>query len=331
MTPEIDETTCWKSAIKRDLFMLPLGSLVCIALTVWLSQMLHIPAVYAKAGVLLQQPGWPVAIATAWIALVAGAMLASIFAGHVHYDGGLFCACIGLAAFSIRMGPTRFMLFNATGPIIFVSCAVELILLFIAVGIAWLLLRSLAASGWLHAETAFDAGETDEPMDQNLVAVAAQIVIMLLLMCILSQSDRKPQTLASVGIASYVAALITHHFIVATRPSAWFWIGPLVVGLIGYLGQYINPSGMALGDIQGLFAPLARPRPARLRQPGRRRAHCWATGPASAGTANARRWKREFERQKVKGKSKKFRRGLASYSPSVLLPFYFCLLLSVPR
>ncbi len=261
LSPDIDDTGGWKGVIGRDLFTLPLGSLLCLTLAIWLGQTLNVPAVYAKAGSLLQQPAWQIAVATAWIALVAGSLLASIVAGHHHYDGGLFCACLGLAGLSVRMGPSRYALFNASGQAVFLSFAVELVLLFVAIGIAWLLLRRLADLGWLTPESTFEAGDTQEPLDQNLIAVTAQIVIMLLLLSILGQSDRKPQTLGAVGISAYIAALITHHFIVATRPSAWFWVGPLVVGLIGYLGQYINPSGLALGDIEGLFAPLARPAP----------------------------------------------------------------------
>src|SRR5262245_65668565 len=44
-------------------------------------------------------------------------------------------------------------------------------------------------------------------------------------------------------------------------PSLWFWLGPLVVGVLGYVLQYFAPTDWMIGDARGFFAPLARPMP----------------------------------------------------------------------
>ena len=47
----------------------------------------------------------------------------------------------------------------------------------------------------------------------------------------------------------------------AANLGKWYWVGPILVGLIGYIGCYMNPHGWELGQPTGTFAPLARPLP----------------------------------------------------------------------
>jgi len=253
-------TSAWHAFVTRERFSVTLGCAISVFITLWLARTLHVPTTPHSAGILMQQPAWPIAIGLACVALIGCTILTSVIAGHVHFEGGLFCACFGLAALSYRLGPTRFALFNSSSPSIYVSMAFELIVLFVAVTIVWLIVRAGANAGWLAAEPMSDPAETDEPLDQRILATAAQVLLTILLMMLLSQTDNKVQALASIGIASWIAALAAHHF-VPTRPSAWFWVGPLIVGLIGYVGQYFSPSDWMIGDARGFFAPMARPMP----------------------------------------------------------------------
>jgi hypothetical protein len=250
----------WTAFTTRERFALTVGSLLCIGLTLWLARTLDVPAAPGRAGALLQQDAAVVAIGVVAVALIAGAALAASFASRVHFEGGLFCACVGLAVVSIRLGSTNFALFAASGRGVYFSFAAELLLLFAMVGIAWFILRLWMRLGWLAAEPQLAHDEPEPTTEQKLLACAAQAVLMVLLMMIFSQSDVKAQALASVGISCYLAALGACYFI-PVRPSLWFLVGPLAVGLFGYVGQYFTASDWMIGDPSGFFAPLSRPMP----------------------------------------------------------------------
>jgi hypothetical protein len=268
----------------KDRFGLTIGGGVCILLVVWMSRTLDVPAMPGRAGGLLQQVHWPVAIGVAWLALAVCAAIGTILASRAHHDGGLFCACVGLAALSVRMGPSGFALRAADGPSIYLGFAAELLLLYAALAVTWFVLHRLPHSGWAPTDLGIHESDPDETLDQKLIATGAQALITLILMMLLCQSDAKNQTLASVMIASYLGALGAHH-LVPIRPSAWFWIGPLAVGLIGYIGQYFNPIGWNIGEARGLFAPLARPLPLDYAALG--------TAGALLGYWTSQRWHRE--------------------------------------
>jgi hypothetical protein len=246
-----------RTSVIRERLTLTAGSLLCAAIMLWLARPLNIPATPLYAGTLLQQPSWPIAMALVWIVLIGGSALCSIFASAEHYEAGLFCAAIGVSLLSGRLGPMRFALFAASGPSIFLTMAVELVLLYIALAIAWSILHSGARSGWFPSEPPLGP---DEPIDQKLLALAMYIVVMIVVMLLLCRADDKKQTLAAVAIASYLAALAAHQFVPA-QPSAWFLAGPLIVGVIGYVGEFFSPWNWMIGDPQGYFAALARPLP----------------------------------------------------------------------
>jgi hypothetical protein len=134
----------------------------------------------------------------------------------------------------------------------------ELILLFLGIGVAWLILFKGSRAGWLPAEPIV---VEHEPLDQKLLALLMHVIVMIVAMLLLCRSDQKPQTLAAVAIAAYVASLAAHQF-VPIQPSGWFLAGPLVVGLIGYIAQYFNAGNWwMIGDPMGYFSALARPLP----------------------------------------------------------------------
>ncbi|HMB94637.1 MAG TPA: hypothetical protein VKK61_01225, partial [Tepidisphaeraceae bacterium] len=228
-----------------------------VLVMLWLTRLLDLPPDPLCAGSLLQQQFWPLAIALTWLVLIAGAALTGIFASTEHYEGGLFCASIGIALLSVRFGSMRYALFAATGPRIYLSLAIELVVIYVAVLIAWMMLFSVSRSGWLPAER---ANEKPEPLDQKLLATAMHAVVMIVVMLLLCRSDAKAQTLASVGIAAYLASLAAYQFIPA-EPSGWILLSPMIVGLVGYISQYFTQWDWMIGDARGYFAALSRPLP----------------------------------------------------------------------
>jgi hypothetical protein len=237
------------------------GCVVC-ALGAWLlARTSHLPVAPGRGGALLQHTNWPIAIGIAWLVILAGSAFSAIVTSRIHYEGGLFCACVGLALLSIRLGPMRFVLFDSTtGPKIYLLLALELLLLFVAIALTWLFLRLLTRMSWLPSEAHFDDSQSDEALDQKVLALTAQVVVTVIIVLLLARTDEKVQVLAAAFFGSYLAALAAHHF-VPTTPSIWYWLGPLVVGLLGYVLQYFTATDWMIGDARGFFAPLARPMP----------------------------------------------------------------------
>jgi hypothetical protein len=245
----------------RQRIALSAGSIICGALGWWLARIFDIPIPYGRGGALLQQPDWAFAMGIVWIVILVGSAVTCFFASRQHYEGGLFCACVGLTLLSIRMGPTRFALFSSTsGAKVYLLMALELLLLLIAIAIGWVVLRLFARLGLIPRELPIDHSELDHPLDQKVLALTAQVVVSIILVLLLARSDDKAQVLAAVFFASYLAALAAHHF-VPTQPSIWYWMGPLIVGVLGYVLQYFSPTDWVIGDARGFFASLARPMP----------------------------------------------------------------------
>src|SRR5439155_1505199 len=75
-----------------------------------------------------------------------------------------------------------------------------------------------------------------------------------------AQTDKKAQVIWSVAISAWLAALGAHS-LVPSRPSAWFWTTPLIVGVIGYLLAWMGGNQLPGGEVGGLLPALARPLP----------------------------------------------------------------------
>lgn len=249
----------WHLVVIRERFTLSTGSIVSLLIAFWLSQTLAIPGAPMRGGTLLQQSAWPIAIGLAWIILIGCSLLTAIFASTVHYEGGLFCASFGAALLSARLGPMRYALFAATGPKVYLMMAAEILLLFFAIAIAWLILHGISRAGWLPVEEIVPP-ESREPLDQKILAAGMHVVVMTVIVLLLCRSDDKAQTLVTVGLAGYLASLAAYQFVPA-QPSAWFLAGPLIVGLVGYITQYFSPWDWMIGDARGYFAALSRPMP----------------------------------------------------------------------
>jgi len=178
----------------------------------------------------------------------------------VHFEGGLFCAAVGMTALSARGGPVHYTLMDAPGSGVFLKLLVELVLLFVFVGCGWFALHILRESSLLRAEPHGDDDDLDAMPGQGLLALGAQIILMIILVLLFAQTDKKPQVIWGVALAAFLAALGAHSLFPA-RPSAWFWITPLIVGVIGYLFAWSGGNHLPGGVVGGLMPALARPLP----------------------------------------------------------------------
>ncbi|HVT89929.1 MAG TPA: hypothetical protein VHD56_13830 [Tepidisphaeraceae bacterium] len=257
----------------RQRVILTLACVICIGLTMWLGRVLHIPAERGVAGTIMQQPGWPLAIALAWMVLIGGSLLAAVFTIGLHEEAGLFSAAVGLAGLSVMFGPMHYVLFASKSSSVYLLMALELFLLGIAVQIAFLMRRMWART----------MPEIPSPAEQNLLASAVHAVIMCILVMLLCQSDAKPQALFSVAVAAYVAAIATQY--ISPTTGAWICAGPTLAGVFGFCMQYFAATDMVIGDPRNLFAALARPLPLDYASLG--------TAGALLGFWTARKWQAE--------------------------------------
>jgi hypothetical protein len=212
------------------------------------------------SGSALYQPGGVLKLIVFWVVLAVATVLATVLTSWRWFLAGLFCACLGSTAWAIRGGSLRYVLFSASSPSVFLVLVVEQVLLLGAVAGLWLLLWRLQQMQPIVVEELHKPIEPSPPGDP-IYAMATQTLSMGILMLFLAATDNAKQVDASVFIAAAVATAIAQSLQKAQNLGKWYWVGPLLVGLIGYAGCYFSPRGWDLGQPTGTFAPLARPLP----------------------------------------------------------------------
>jgi hypothetical protein len=241
---------------------------------------------------LMLQPTPAAALLLTGIAICAATAIATVIAGSIRFDAGLFGASVGLVALANRGGPMRYVMQAAPGRGTFLSLAVELVLLGGMLGTAWFGLWLLYRGGRLQGDALRD-GLLDRPhsLTDHLLALGTQAGSMAVMVMLLARTDDKKQVLAAVCVASLLATLLAYA-VSPTRPSVWFWAGPIVVGVLGYLSAYwawgtSDPVVWKSGQGGGLLAPLARPLPLDYASLG--------TAGAILGYWTSRQWQRAKE------------------------------------
>ena len=203
-----DETgNIWTSYSTRDRTIFTLGAVACYWIFLTVAGAVGYPRHPGFEASLMVQPMPIVALLAAAVALVASVLLTAMFAGIAQFEGGLFCAAIGMSALSIQGGPMRYVLMYSSGNGVFVWMIVELLLLFVFVGIGWLALGVLRDFGLLRAEAHDEDKDEQALLTQGALSLAVQVVAMVCLMVLLAQTDKKAQVIWSVAISAYLAAL----------------------------------------------------------------------------------------------------------------------------
>lgn len=242
------------------------------------------------------------------LAVVVG----TVFAGFIRFNAGLVTGCLALAALSIRGGSARIAQVNGLvsvgSPGLFLRLFIELALLTLVVGACWLVLRQLylakklrdregdpdllvsmtraeAKQNVLDAVAARSAAGRPHAIGHELPFLATQALVTFVLILFLVRTDATFQSLISILIASFAGSAIAYQTFPNLPPRGWYWLPPLVVGLVGYVLVYFNPDGIQTANLQSTFAAFGRSLPLDYA----------AAGPAGAilGHWFARRWQRE--------------------------------------
>jgi len=249
-------------------FMFLAGLVISVALFLFASRTFHVPTFPGLGGSLLAEPGALLAFGVIAAALLLCVLVGTGIAGWMRFDAGLFCAAGGMAALSWRAGTVGDVLRQA-GPggstFIFIILALELSVLFALLGLGWSMLWWMHRQGWVKSEEIEDALEAEsESVGMKWAALGIQAAVMAVIIMILGQSDTKVQAQFSVGVAAFIATWAACA-IYPIGPSAWFWVGPLIVGVVGYVAAYFGTAPAddvwKTGQITSALAPLARALP----------------------------------------------------------------------
>src|SRR6266566_5062193 len=269
------------NSYQRARILLLTGSVLCFIGFWWTAKAFHIPR-YSGYDASLFLDGS--------VMMIVCVSVGTAVAGMVRFNAGLLTACLGLAALSFRGGEPRHTILWADSTIgesaIFLRFFGELLVLSVMIGAAWWILRNLYTKGKLKdRETAgMHEGENLDAMAE-ISSLGVQFLITLLGVMLIAQTEAKQQVMAAIFISSWGASAAAHTLF-PTGPRSWYWLPPLMVGLLGYALAYVShPDGVQVADVRGVFGGLFRPMPLD-----------WASmGPAGAivGHWMSRRWERE--------------------------------------
>jgi small basic protein len=242
--------------------MLIVGSAACGLCAVWIAGLLGVPAVPGFNGSLLASSSPLLGVFIAIVAMVIGIFVGSFFTASVQSDAGFFCACLGLAGLAMRSGPIRPVLQFASSSTVFLKLSLETALLGAIVIATWYGFTKVFTGSMLLRPSAPAAPNelTDLPISKRLMASGVQILVMGALEYLLIQSDALAQGLVGVALAAYLSVLVTYMYM-PMADGIWYWAGPSVLGVIGYLITYVSSDSLGTGEPLGLLPALSRTTP----------------------------------------------------------------------
>ncbi|MFI5379914.1 MAG: hypothetical protein ACHRHE_11500 [Tepidisphaerales bacterium] len=253
------------NAYQRARILLLVASVTCGVVFWWMARTFGFPVAPGMCGSLAMHPGgvgFFLAVAATFFASMA---VGTVLAGVIRFNAGLVAACIGLAVLSVRGGDLRQVLFGSIDLLgaseVFERLALETVLLGMLVGCGWYVLKWLHLRGLIvDREGDPAAANKDVPSRNEALSVAVQTLVTALCMLLLMANEAKFQAIAAVGISSLVGGIVAQ-YLFPTASNGWYWLPPLVVGVIGFVLAYFNPAGANTGELVGRFAALGRPVP----------------------------------------------------------------------
>jgi hypothetical protein len=258
---EIPNTLDWTGR-----FRLGCGVVICYALFWQTSRWAGIPPLRGMDVSLLAMPNPILVVAIVAVAVVLATLAGRLIVGdlligtEIQIEGGLVAALLGTVALCRRGGPLRYVLFQMDDhPSVYLMLAGELLLLFAIAGVAWLALLGFESLFRKGDESQPPSGEPDG-ISTGLMATGTHALVMAACMVFLAASDAEQQTLAAALISSLLASMAAH-VAFPVRSPFWFWISPLIVGVVGYTIAFFNPIGLPIGFPDGPLAGLARVAP----------------------------------------------------------------------
>lgn len=243
-------------------FLVVIACVICLLLFRWAGRSLGIPAERGFDASVLQQPHWPLVLISIYVLFAVSLVLGTLVSGKWWFFGGLFSAVVGLGALSAMGGPMRYVLFDAqaagAAQGVFLKLAIETALLFVPIAVAWTYF-------WKRHQLALPATEaaiSAKPEQMSIgVAIVAQIIITGAVILLLAATDAKKQAMVSVFLGGLIGSALADYVAPHRDAVRWYWLGPLVVGAVGYLLAYSNATPWTNGTPLGNFGALARPLP----------------------------------------------------------------------
>lgn len=248
---------------RRTQLLVLAASVLCFLLFWWTASAIHLPEQPGFEGSLLRQRGWPLDVLATYVLFAASVVIGTLIGGRAWFFTGLFAATVGLSALSVRGGPMRFVLFDAASSAntrgVFLQLLLEQCLLFVPIGLAWTHFWRRYEPQW-SVPANEDAGSSADGSPPAL-AVAAQAGLMGLFVWILAATDAKKQVLIGVFVGGAAGTALADYLVPHRKALAWYWVGPFLVGAVGYVLAYYNAGTWTTGNPAGMFANLARPLP----------------------------------------------------------------------
>ena len=211
-------------------------------------------------GSLLQAPASIGALVIGILALAVCTVLGDFIAGRRWYLAGLFIATCALAMWAIRGGTVQYVLLRASttgsGRNVMLVLLIEHLILMAAVAGLWM---------WLWSKKPPRPKTDDDEEDESRSTAAALLAqvgaTLLILLIMLAETSVKKQVMLSVFIAGMCGTALSEGFFATPDSGRWYWIAPLIAGVIGYVMGYIQPAGMEIGYLSGFFSAWSRPLP----------------------------------------------------------------------
>jgi hypothetical protein len=181
----------------------------------------------------------------------------------VRYDAGLFAACLGLAALSVRGGSMRGVLQAADGAGIYGLLITESVLLWLIVACGAGVLDGMARLGVVQRGQSPSSPPRGSrtPVVYGMAVIALHAATMALVLYILALSDAKAQVLVSSFVAGMAGAALIGGPLHESGGTFRLLVAPLVVAVAGYLLGWMDAGQIVIGYTA---QPLARPLPLDL-------------------------------------------------------------------
>jgi hypothetical protein len=247
---------------RRTQFFVLLACVICFLLFWWAGRALRIPVDVGFEDSLLQQPHWPLVMLSEYVLFVVCLLLGTLIAGWTWPFAGVFSATIGLIALSARGGPMRYVLFraaaNGSAQRAYLLLMAEQVLLFVPIAIAWWALHRRYDARLPVPQSTGAEDTKDAAAPNTLMAVVTQLLAMGFVVLLFVPTDSKKQVLIGVFIAGIVGSALAEYLFPDRKAGGLYWVGPLLVGFIGYLLAHWAGADFTIGIPQGNFAPLAR-------------------------------------------------------------------------
>jgi hypothetical protein len=226
----------------------------------WLiAKAIGFPAEPHFQGSFLQAPASVGALLIGILTLGVCAVLGDFIAGRRWFLAGLFIATCALATWAIRGGTVQYVLLRAnttgSGRNVMLALLIEHLILMAAVAGLWMWL-------WNKRPARPKIDEDENESRSTGAALLAQVgATLLILLIMLAETSVKKQVMVSVFIAGMGGTALSEMFFATPDSGRWYWIAPLIAGVVGYLMGYIQPAGMEIGYLSGFFSAWSRPLP----------------------------------------------------------------------